>query len=67
MDQVFTTEFLLFLAEKWLISQLRISEKQFAKGHHRTILLKYCPKDYKNPVVIYVDFANFEFQRHEVV
>ena len=67
MDQVFATEFLLFLAEKWLISQLRIFEKQFAKGHHRRILLMYYPKDYKNPVVIYVDFASFEFQRHEVV
>lgn len=61
LNQAFTTEFFLFLAEKWHINRLEILEKKIAIARQRTILLVYDPYDHKYSGAVYVGLASIEF------
>ncbi len=60
VNQIFTTQYLLCLAEKWPKSQMEIFEKQFLKNRQRAILLVYSLYNNEYQDVIYVGLAIFE-------
>lgn len=62
MDQVFTTECLFCLVERYRISQFGIAEDEFARSRPWANFLMCCFRDYKYHSKGYISRASFELQ-----